>query len=774
MGAVGGVFWYYGRELPDIDDAQDYQPRQTTQVYASTGELIAEWLGDDALARTVVPFDEIPQVMRDAMLAAEDAEFYQHPGIDSVGLLRAVVTNLRRGELTQGASTITQQVVKNLVLSPERSIRRKVQEALLAFRLEENLTKDEILSIYLNEIFFGVRYYGVEAAAQYYFGHSVRDVTLEEAAVLAGLVQSPNRYNPYRHPDRALARRAYVLRNMYDKGFIEESVYRAADAAPLTLVDPELRTPWVDAFPYFADAVRRELLESFSQEQVFGGGLQVHTTLDIPSQLAAEDAVRNGLIAFDARHGFHRPFESLEGADAIDRWRAQNNPDSLQVGLAPDQVYRAVVLASDDVATEMAIGPATVRLRRTPEARVRPGESSWSELFPVGAVFSVEVDAAVAPALLSDADPANVEVDLLDSAQAAAVLLDIDTRAIRALVGGFDFTESPFNRAIQARRQVGSTFKPVVYAAAIEARVATPATVYADQPVTFPMPNQQTWSPQNYDGEFEGPMTLRTALARSRNVIAVRVLDQLGVGRASEFAARLGVTENVPQNLTLALGSMELSPLEAANVFAAFPSGGLHGEPFVVAEVRNSTGDVLLAHTATPQRAMDESVAWLTTSMMRSVVESGTASRAGRLERQLGGKTGTTNSVRDAWFIGFSPIQIAAVWVGRDDNEPLGRGESGSSTALPVWIDLFDEPLQAHPVAEFALPPAGVTSMLVDPMTGLRAAAGAPGAYTEYFIEGTEPREWAPTGAARSVNQVLQGGAVEDGSGTGDAVFDGF
>lgn len=768
--ALAGIIWHCAQDLPPIDSAQDYSPKEVTRIYASGGEVLATFTDGDAQQRTVLTYEEMPQVMRDAIIAAEDSDFYSHPGLDFVGLLRAIKTNVMRGSLSQGASTITQQVVKNLVLSPERTIRRKIQEAVLAFRLEERLTKDEILTIYLNEVFFGSRYYGVEEASRYYFGHPASELTLPEAALLAGLVQSPNRYNPHYHPERALQRRGYVLRQLWQKGFIEESVYREADASDLVL-DPDMGVgDFEGAFQWYTDAVRRELLDTLGGEEVFAGGLNVQTAMDVNVQAIAEAAVRAGLRDYDSRHGFHTPYRTLEGNDAVVDWRADHGGDAQTQGLLPDRQYRAVILEHTEEATTVGIGPFLATLSRDPLTRVRPDDAPWEELFPLNTVFTVVVQAAVPPDQLSSTDGSETTVHLQDSAQAALVAIDPDTRHVLALVGGYDFEESPFNRAIQASRQVGSAFKPVVYGAAIASRAITPATVLLDQPVTFPMHGGEMWQPRNYDGRYLGPLTIRTSLARSRNVIAVRVLDMVGLNAAQTFAQDMGIESELTDNLTLALGSAELSPLEITNGFTTLAAGGFVDAPVFVVRAVDSRGNVLLEHAGEPTQALDPAVNWLVSSMMRSVVERGTATRARSVGHPVAGKTGTTNGARDAWFLGFSQHMAVGVWVGRDNNAELGRGETGGGTALPIWVDFMTRTHEGREVLDFPAPPTGVVSAQIHSETGLLARPNQE-SYIEYFLTGTVPTDYAPEETDQSVQDVLLGGGAAGPAGDDE---DGF
>ncbi|MFT5991070.1 MAG: penicillin-binding protein 1A [Bradymonadia bacterium] len=776
LGAAGlaGLFYHYGRSLPEIADVGDYSPIEVSRVYASDGEVIEVLVGEDALVRTVVPWEEIPESMRFAILAAEDASFYEHPGMDIVGVVRAALTNIARRRLSQGASTITQQVVKNLVLSPERSIRRKVQEIILAFRLEKTLSKDEILTIYLNEVFFGSRYYGVEEAARYYFGHGAADLTLAESATLAGLVQSPNRYNPFRHPERALERRAYVLRQMWEKGFIEESVYRDADAEPLALDEEHGRGAWEGQFPHYVDALWRDLEIAIAPELLQRGGLRIYAAMDRELQSIAQDAMQRGLEAFDSRHGYHTPYATADGDEAIAQWRAQHDGDIATLGLSNERDYRAVVIRQEEGGVVFGVGEFELWLVTDASSRALPDGGELEALFPRGAVFTVRGADTLSPDQLAEIELEQRRVAMLPSAEGALVSIDPSSRQVLALVGGYDFATSSFNRGVQARRQVGSAFKPFVYGAALEARVITPATRLADQPITFPMHGGETWQPRNYDGRFLGPMSVRTSLARSRNVIAVRVLDLVGLGPAQEFARQAGVTGELTDNLTLALGSAELTPLDVTNGFATFAASGFAGDPVLLVRVENRAGDQLYVSDANLREGISPDVAWLTSSMMRSVVDRGTARAAGDVGHPVAGKTGTTNGARDAWFLGFSRSLVTGVWVGRDDNAELGRGETGGSTALPIWVSFMTRALQDREVREFPDPPRSIEAVDIDDATGLRAHPGQSGASREYFLSGTAPAQFAPLAEDNSMDDVLlNGGSVAPNGGTAPSI-DGF
>ncbi|TVR02536.1 MAG: PBP1A family penicillin-binding protein [Deltaproteobacteria bacterium] len=789
VGTVAAWFaWrHFSADLPDISAVDDHRPAQTTTVLAADGSLLARWTDDRLIHRTVVPWEEIPQVMRDAMLAAEDADFYSHPGLDYRGLVRAAIRNIEAGATVQGASTITQQLVKNLVLSPERTYRRKIQELLLAFRLEERLSKDEILELYLNEVFFGRTAYGVEEAAHYYFGRGIATVSLPEAALLAAVVQSPNRLDPHRHPERALARRAYVLRQMWEKGFIEESVYRAADEAPIVLAGPEDRPPRLDRHPWVVDAARRELLVLAEEVPELAGrnwmaeGLRIHTTVDPELQDAAEAAVVAGLQAFDERRGFLRPFRMLD-AEGAERWGREQHADVMRAGLDADEAYRAVIVRSDSEATVVRMGGVDATLVRAPESRMRPDASrEWAEVLPVHAVFTVQPVRSWTPDALASASPEDLLVRFRPSAQAALIAMDVDERAIRAIVGGFDFRESSFHRAVQARRQTGSAFKTFVFAAGLDARLFSPATLYVDQPFTQAMDVGPDWRPRNHDGRYEGEMSARRALARSRNTVTAQILRQVGVDAAQRMAREAGIAVQLPEGLALALGAAEMSPMELTTAYATLAAGGVHAQPGIISRIEDSEGNVLFQREVIREQRIAPDTAWLTTSMLRSVVTEGTGSQARRLPFETAGKTGTTNQVRDAWYVGYSTRLVTGVWVGRDSFDPLGRGEGGGRTALPIWVDFMAAAHADDPPPGFPEPPPGVRVVRVDEATGLRARAGASGARDEFFLEGTVPLDMAPVDEERSVEDTLLRGSIfgfdedqEDGSGAEGAPSHGF
>lgn len=753
--AVAGIFWFYGQGLPTIETIGDYQPKQVTRVYSADGELIDLWTDDDLIYRRVVTFDQIPEIMRNAVLAAEDAEFYSHSGLDFAGVLRAIYKNVRKGRMSQGFSSITQQVVKNLILTPERSIRRKIQEVLLAFRLEEHLSKDEILGLYLNEVYFGANRYGVEEASRYFFGKPISEISLPEAALLAGVLPSPARYNPRRHPEAALERREYVLGQMWQKGFIEEAAYRTAMEAPLELSDNSF--PHLGTAPHFTQAVRQLLEEELGEEVLLTSGLDIHTTIRLDHQRAAQEALHSALHEYDERHEAYRPVRRIEQSE-VDAFRRRLDPDA---GVEENEVYEAVVLGVDGDTLSLALGhyDLTLDLRRFP--RLNPERELPHERFLLGHVLLITPSLTATPEIL-DANPNAADFQPAPSAEAAFVAIDPSNRRVLAMVGGYDFRTSWYNRALQSHRPNGSSFKPFIYGAALAAELVTPASRVRDEPTPFRLPGGRSWNPQNSDGEYLGEIPLRTALARSRNVVSVRLLDELGLARAGEFASTAGIETPLTDNLTAALGSTEIPVLELVNAYATIASGGEVNDPILVTHISNANGDVVWRDDYRPEQGMEPEVAYVLTSLMTSVVEDGTARRARALDRPAAGKTGTTNEARDAWFVGFVPQLVAGGWVGFDDYRPLGRREYGGRAALPMWLGYMQVALADEPVEQFEQPEDGVVTRRIDPATGLLAQPDADEFQEEIFIEGTEPTRYAPVRPTGSVDNLLLEGTSNE------------
>ncbi|GAB6061800.1 penicillin-binding protein 1A [Deferrisoma palaeochoriense] len=730
LGILGGAAGLFLRQvltdLPDATSLRRYRPPLTTTVWSRDGVLLAEFYQE---RRKLVQVEDLPPHVVRAFLAAEDSSFYSHEGVDLPGILRAAWTNLRAGRVVQGGSTITQQVAKSLLLSPERSLQRKIREAVLAVRIERDLTKDEILRLYLNQIYLGHGAYGVESAAEVYFGISAKELSLAQAALLAGLPQAPSRYDPYRHPERALERRRYVLGRMAEEGWITPEAQAAAAEEPLGLAGYE--NPFGRVAPHYAEYVRRLLVERYGETAVLRGGLTVVTALDTRLQAAAQEALRRGLEAVDRRGGFRGPVGHRDPGD----------PGPFGEGPAPvpgSRVQGLVAEVSEKGAAVLVGGlrvpmPAetmgwALRRGKGPTDLLRPGDVVWCD---------IEDDGAGGLAAHLAQEP---------EVEGALVCLDPHTGEVLALVGGYDFRRSQFNRAVQARRQPGSALKPLLYTAAL-AKGYTPATLVYDTPVVFESPDlPEKWKPHNYTERFYGATTLREALVRSRNVVTVKVLQDIGVGYGVSFLKRLGLRAEIPADLSVALGSPAVSPLDLAAVYTAFPSGGVRHDPVFLLRVEDRDGNVLEAfEEPAGDPVMDPALAYVMTDMMRGVVREGTGRAVRALGRPAAGKTGTTNDYRDAWFVGFTPDLLAVVWVGYDDNRSLGRKETGGRAAAPIWLGFMREALRGRPKADFPVP-QGVEFARVDAETGKLAGPGSRKTFTAAFVKGTVPE--APPAAA--------------------------
>lgn len=738
---AGGLYLWMSRDLPRFDKLVDYAPKEATRVYAADGALVATFHEE---LRTVVPPDEIPEVLKRAILAAEDAEFYQHEGLDYQGILRAFVKNVVSGQTKQGASTITQQVVKTFLLTPERTYERKIKEIILARRIEENLTKDEILYLYLNQIYFGHGRYGVEEAARFYFGKGVKDVGLGEAAMLAGLPQSPARLSPISHPERAKTRQLYVLGRMLDNGWITKDEHDREVARPIRTAE----RPGTSPGPYYVEEVRRYLVDRYGNDTVLTGGLQVHIGMDVEVQRAADAALRTGLLAYDRRQGWRGGKKNRitlsDDARAHAVARAEKVPADRLIDVRDARAVQPKpgVLVAGAVERVNAKGASIWFGKRTYE--LSADEMRWAgkkpaDLLQRGDVVLVEITSV-------DGGKLGMRLAQEPEADGALVAIDPKNRRIRALTGGFDFGRSSFDRAMQARRQPGSAFKPFVFGAALESGRWTAASLVVDAPETFRDPwTGKEWKPRNYERDaFDGTMTLRSALAKSKNTVAVRLISELGVDPVVEFARRAGITGDLPENLTLALGTGEVSPLELANAFATLASGGLAGEPMLVERVLDREGTVLEEARPQLRPAISPALAYVLTELLQAVVTEGTGRAAQVLERPTAAKTGTTSDGRDAWFAGYTADLVAVSWVGYDDHRPLGRGETGGRTAMPAWLELMKAAHKGVPARDFPMPD-GVERVAIDRATGLLAAEGATeeAAVITAFVAGTAPTEQA-------------------------------
>ena len=718
--------------LPSLVVLTDYQPKIPLRVYTVEGALIGEF-GEER--RSVIAIREVPPLLKHAILAAEDERFYQHTGIDYIGVLRAAYANFVQGGRRQGASTITMQVARNFFLSSEKTLTRKLYEALLAFKIENSLDKDQILELYVNQIYLGQRAYGFAAAAQAYYGKPLERLTVAEAAMLAGLPKAPSAYNPVVNPQRAQQRQHYVLRRMKDLGQITEAQLAEAMNAPLH-VKREINE-FAGHAEYVAEMVRQAVHEQYPDE-VYSKGFRVYTTIRKADQEAAYVAVRRGVLEYDRRHGFRGPEHFVELPEQADE-------DDFEEALAEhsdiDDLRAALVLsASPREITAVLRNGERVALRAEGlkfVARSFEEKSPPQRRIRRGAIVRVQRD-----------DKGLWQIAQLPEVEAAFVSLDPSDGAVRALVGGFDFNRNKFNHVTQAWRQPGSSFKPFIYSASLE-KGYTPATVVLDEPVVVEaeVTGSQRWEPKNYDGKFEGPMRLRTALAKSKNMVSVRLLQDIGAKYAQDYVTRFGFdADKHPPYLTMALGAGGVTPMQMARAYAVFANGGYLVQPYFIQKIVDDRGNPL--GVAKPPRSGDEALraidarnAFIMDSMMQDVTRYGTAARASKLgRRDIAGKTGTTNDFVDAWFCGYQPGLVGIAWLGFDQPRSLGRNQTGGQVALPIWIEYMGRTLKGIPETERAVPQGVIAAHTdADPAAPAGARSGSEWFYKEFLPAVPQP-----------------------------------
>lgn len=759
LGALGvvGLIAYYGRDLPDVRSLRDVHEPQTTRVVDREGVVLGEIFTE---RRTVVALDRVPRVLVLSVLAAEDADFYRHEGFDYLGLFRAVARGVLSGGHFRGTSTITQQLVKNMLLTNERSFERKIRELILAWRVEQEFTKDEILALYLNHINFGHGRYGVQEAARFYFAKDVSELTLAEASLLAGIPQSPTHLSPRTHPEAARRRQSFVLDQLEDKR--EEywpdlgvEAIQEARAHAVTIAPPPETS---QVAPEVVEMARRLLAQQVGDEAMRQGGFTVHTTIDADLQRSARTALQEGLHAYDTRHDLEPPLRRTRLRRG-ERPRPQPRVASLQIG----RTYDAMITERDDETGTLGLDigglPGTARIEDL--ARFNPEGLPPSRFAEEGARVRVSILSVSEDDVPDDGIPALARARIELGPQGTVILIEPRSRDVLALLGGHD-AEPGFNRAVQALRQPGSTFKPIVYGLALQTRRFTASSIVLDAPGVY-----GTWQPRNFEGdEYRGEIRLREALAISSNAVAARLMDDLGPPAVLDFAARLGFASlgepptatDAPDpvdagtspaandaDMALALGAREVRPIELANAYATFANGGRWLPWRIVARIEGPGGrDVPLPARDAPRDVMTPAEAYVLTSVLTSVVAAGgTGRNASQLGRPVAAKTGTSNDARDVWFAGFTPELVGVVWVGFDDHRSLGARETGGRTALPIWVSAMRAALADRPAGIFAAP-SGVISARIDPHTGLLAYEGQPDAIDEVFLDGTVPTEIAP------------------------------
>ena len=695
LGSTAGVLFVYNSDLPQVSSLEDYRPSLITEVFGDDGQVI----GSFALERRiVVTWDQIPQVVKDAIISVEDQNFYEHWGIDFYGIARAGLKNLMAGRVVEGGSTLTQQLSKNLFLTPERSFRRKIQEAMLSIQIERYYTKPQIFTLYCNLHFMGHGQYGFAAAAEYYFNKDLKDLNIEEAALLAALPRSPINYSPITHPERALMRRNYAIDRMVAEKKITVAEGEEAKSHPIQLA-PKKRPD--ELAPYFVEELRRYLEKTYGTFAVHEGGLKVYSTLNVNMQKAANAAVRQALREYDKRHGWHGAERNLLNEGVTDLYAAEL-PD-WKLPIRTNDIVPGVIL-------DLTSTGATVKIANY-QAQLTPEDIAWTRAKSASDILNRGDVALFMIRSMSSADrKVEVTLEQKPKVQGGLVAIEPKTGEIKAMIGGYDFDESKFNRATQALRQTGSSFKPFVYAAAVDNGLR-PDDLIVDAPVSF-----GNYSPGNYDGKYAGTIPIRRAFAQSRNIPAVKTLAKLGVLNLIPYVRRFGITSKIEPVLPIALGAADVTLVEMVSAYSTFPNDGVRVEPQLIRRVTDYDGNVLEENLPKLHDVIPAQTARIMVDLMQEPVRGvgGTATKAQELKRPVAGKTGTTNDFTDAWFIGYTPSLVAGVWIGFDEKVTLGDKETGGKAALPAWLELMQQVYKDKPIEQFETNPVLTTA---DPET---------------------------------------------------------
>ncbi|MBP0439669.1 penicillin-binding protein 1A [Tianweitania sediminis] len=761
--AAGGAALFVtsmAKELPDYEVLAKYEPPVTTRVHASDGALMAEFARQ---RRLYLPIQAVPDRVKAAFLSAEDKNFYNHPGIDIEGIARAAYVVVRGGPM-QGGSTITQQVAKNFLLSNEQTMERKVKEAILSFRIEQAYSKDRILELYLNEIFFGLGSYGIAGAALTYFDKSVNELTIAEAAYLAALPKGPSNYHPFRHTERAIERRNWVVDQMVENGYVTREEGDKAKASDLG-VTPRRGGTYLFAGEYFTEEVRRQIIAKYGEDALYEGGLSVRTTLDPEMQRMARSALQHGLIKFDTLRGYRGPVTQIDatgdwgkllgevkGLDDVPEWQVAvvlgADRDGLTIGLKPGREISGELKAERETGT-VAAADMKWAMRHVVNGK-RVTAKSPADVVAPGDVVFVEAKADEGDAYILR-QPPEIEGGL--------VAMDPHTGRVLAMVGGFSYAQSVFNRTTQAMRQPGSSFKPIVYAAALD-NGYTPASVVMDAPITIRIGNS-VWEPKNYGGESAGPSTLRAGIERSRNLMTVRLANDMGMELVAEYAERFGVYDKMAPHISNSLGSGETTVMRMVSAYSVMANGGKSIKPSLVDRIQDRYGRTIFRHDErtcencnaqqwenqpeptlidNSEQVLDPMTAYQITSMMEGVVQRGTATTVAELGRPIAGKTGTTNDEKDAWFVGYTPDLVVGLYMGYDTPKPMGKGATGGGLSAPIFKEFMAQALEDKPIVDFRIP-EGMKLIAIDRKTGMQAAEGQAGTIMEAFKPGTAPAD---------------------------------
>lgn len=746
LGITAGGFVAYSMGIPSIEEIKGYKPSGGTKIYADDDILIGELKAEKGV---FVPLSNVPASMINAVVAVEDSRFWKHKGIDYLAIVRALVKDIIHVELKEGGSTITQQLAKVVFLTPEKTLQRKVREAALAIKIEKNLDKKEILELYLNKIYFGHGAYGVEMASRIYFGKSVKDLTLSETALIAGLIKAPTIYSPFNDLGKARERQSIVLTRMVEEGYLKKSEMEHALKQPVYLSSMR---KGIEANHYFTEYVRKYLEDKYGIETVYKGSLRVYTTLDRKAQAAAAKAIQEGLRDLDKRRGWRGPLDHKKDIEAKREMKtkelspiAVTNPGDLSTGLVLKVTDKEAIIKVRGVIGKLAIEDAKWA------SKIIESKSGTSRIIKNFTLLQILKPGDIVKVSIKSVQGNTIRLSLQQDpeAEAALVAIDQETGFIRTMIGGYDFVKSDFNRAIYAKRQPGSAFKPIIYAAALEYGF-TPASMITDEPVTYPGGPRGEWSPENADHKFHGPTTLREALTYSRNVVTVKLVDAVGINKVVDFARIIGIKGEMPRNLTIALGSLSVTPLELGLCYCVFANGGMKVKPIAIKYITDANGTVIENNEPEADETISSTTSFLITSMMEDVVQHGTGWRGKSLGRPVAGKTGTTNDYRDAWFVGYSPDLTAVVWVGFDDTKPLGALETGARAASPIWVQFMKNALTGPP-EKFAMP-EGIEVHTIDPATGLLTKDESAGVQ-EYFKEGTAPEQYTSSPSVRKIRE---------------------
>lgn len=786
IGGIGAIYGYFyiTRDLPKLDQIEDYKPDAVSQILSSNGEVLAEFFSEEG-RRYPIKIANIPVMVRNAFLAAEDASFYNHQGINPLSIIRAFIINLTQQGVKQGGSTITQQVVKNLLLTKEKSIERKIKEAILSYRIEKIFTKDEILEMYLNEIFFGNRSYGILAASRGYFKKDVKDLTIAEAAMLAGLPKAPSTNSPISHFNLAQGRQFYVLDQMKKEGFITEDELENAKKEKLKIYKSSVNK--VFYAPFYVTEVRRVFQEKFPNYNIDLEGLKIYTALDVKADEFAKSALVKGLREVDKRRGWRGKKDFINPADRgayVEKYR-----DVLEKDISVGDIVPAMVLEIDSKEGSILV------LAGDTQFKIYSKEFTWAtketlfngDIKYVNPMRDLNKGDIIEVSFKKDKGEFKAILDQTPDIEGAIVLLNPATGEVVSLVGGLNYQTTQFNRVTQAKRQPGSVFKPIVYLTAIDAYNYTPTTIVYDSPRTFRV-NDNFWVPNNFDGKFLGPITLREALQKSRNLVSVDIISNIGVEPVIRYARKLGIESDLGKNLSLSLGSGEVSLLELTRAYGVFPAGGVLSNTTYITKIEDRNGNVIYDYKKeglnTSKQVIGEDVAFIMSYLMKGVVDSGTGWRVRELNRPAGGKTGTSNDFMDAWFVGFTPKWVAGVWTGFDTKQTISKRETGGTAAAPIWLYFMKDFLEYRENQEYEaqvkeakevsektgqefknpsklspsnfLPPQDVIPYWINKKTGMRVEKDSEGAFLEYFRKGTGPNESTEEIEAETINYLDQ------------------